>query len=108
MTWAARISKILEFNCSGCHSGETPQAGLNLSGDEVYARLLEPSTQNPEMPLITPGVPEESYLYLKLIGDDSIMGNPMPYNPLTGTGTLSDAEIADVLTWITNGAVENE
>ncbi|MFO7565964.1 MAG: hypothetical protein R6X02_25195 [Enhygromyxa sp.] len=108
VTWAARISKILEFNCGGCHGGTTPEAGLILVGEGVYERLLEPSEQNPDMPLITPGVPEESYLYLKLIGDDSIIGNPMPYNPLTGEGTLSEAEIADVHTWISNGAVENE
>jgi hypothetical protein len=108
VTWAARISKILEFNCGGCHNGTSPAADLLLVGDEVYARLLEPSMQNPEMPLITPGEPEQSYLYLKLIGDSSIVGNPMPYNPLTGMGTLSEAEIADVLTWISNGAVENE
>jgi len=108
VTWSARISKILEFNCGGCHGGNEPQAGLNLIDDEVYARLLEPSMQNPDMPLITPGDPEQSYLYLKLIGDDSITGNPMPYNPLTGTGSLTEAEIADILTWISNGAVENE
>jgi len=108
VTWTARISKILEFNCGGCHSGETPAADLRLIGDDVYARLLEPSVQLPEMPLITPNDPEQSYLYLKLIGDSSITGNPMPYNPLTGMGTLSEAEIADVLTWISNGAVENE
>jgi hypothetical protein len=108
VTWAARISKILEFNCGGCHGGDSPQAGLTLVGDDVYARLLEPSTQLTDLPLIMPGVPEESYLYLKLIGDDAIEGNPMPYNPLTGEGTLGEAEIADILTWITNGAVENE
>lgn len=108
VTWSARISKILEFNCGGCHGGATPQEGLTLTGEGVYARLLEPSSQNPDMPLITPGVPEQSYLYLKLIGDESIVGNPMPYNPLTGMGALSEGEIADVLTWITNGAVENE
>jgi hypothetical protein len=108
VTWSARISKILEFNCGGCHGGPNPEAGLNLVGDEVYARLLEPSMQNTAMPLITPGDPDLSYLYLKLIGDSSIVGNPMPYNPLTGEGTLSEAEIADVHTWIVNGAVENE
>jgi hypothetical protein len=108
VTWTARISKILEFNCGGCHGGTTPEAGLALIGDDVYVRLLEPSAQFPDMPLITPGDPEQSYLYLKLIGDDSIIGNPMPYNPLTGLGTLSEAEIADVHTWISNGAVENE
>jgi hypothetical protein len=108
VTWSARISKILEFNCGGCHGGATPQAGLTLIGDNVYARLLEPSTQNPEMPLITPNDETQSYLYLKLTGDESIVGNPMPYNPLTGMGALTDAEIADVLTWITNGAVEDQ
>ena len=92
----------------GSHSGADPAEGLNLVGDDVYARLLEPSTQNPDLPLITPGVPEESYLYLKLVGDESIVGNPMPYNPLTGEGALPEAEIADILTWIANGAVENE
>lgn len=108
VTWEARISKILEFNCGGCHNEVSLQAGLNLVGDGVYERLLMPSTQNPEMALITPNEPENSYLYLKLIDDASIVGNPMPYNPLTGEGTLSEAEIADVLTWITNGAVENQ
>jgi hypothetical protein len=53
-------------------------------------------------------MPEQSYLYLKLIGDDQIMGNPMPYNPLTGEGQLTEAEIGDILTWITNGAVEDQ
>lgn len=109
VTWSARISKILEFNCGGCHNAsDSPEAGLTLVGEGVYARLLEPSTQNPDMPLITPGSPEESYLFLKLTGADGIIGNPMPYNPLTGEGTLSAAEIADVETWIVNGAVENE
>ncbi len=109
VTWSARISLILEFNCGGCHDdSDAPQGGLSLVGDGVYLRLLEPSMQNPDMPLITPGDPMQSYLYLKLIGDDSIIGNPMPYNPLTGQGALGEAEIADVLTWISNGAVENE
>ncbi len=111
VTWQARISKILEFNCGGCHNEVTLQAGLNLVGDGVYDRLLEPSSQRPELDLIQPNEPQSSYLYLKLTskrGDDAIVGNPMPYNPLTGKGSLTDAEKADILTWITNGAVENE
>ena len=62
----------------------------------------------PELALIEPGDETASYLYLKLIGDDSIVGQPMPYNPITGEGTLTQAEIDDVLTWIINGAVEDE
>lgn len=108
VTWAARIENILEFQCSGCHNAIDPQAGLTLIGEGTYERLLEASTQNPELNLIEPGDPMSSYLFLKLIGDESIVGNPMPYNPLTGEGTLTQAEISDIETWIINGAVEDE
>ena len=108
VTWAARIQKIFEFNCGGCHNDISPQGGLTLSGEGVYERLLLPSAQNPDLNLIEPGDPMNSYLFLKLIGDDTIIGNPMPYNPLTGEGTLTQAEISDIETWIINGAVENE
>ncbi|MEM6989348.1 MAG: c-type cytochrome domain-containing protein [Myxococcota bacterium] len=108
VTWEARVKKILEFNCGGCHVGEDPQGGLNLVGDGVYDRLLGASEQIEGMNLIEPGDADNSYLYLKLIGDDRIEGKIMPYNPLTGEGMLNEAELADVLTWITNGAVEDE
>jgi hypothetical protein len=108
VTWASRVQPILEANCGGCHSANEAQGNLALVGEGVYARLLGPSDQVPELPLIMPGVPEESYLYLKLVGDDAILGNPMPYNPLTGEGRLSEAELGDILTWITNGAVEDQ
>lgn len=108
VTWEGRIRKILEFNCGGCHSGTEPAADLNLLEGNVFERLLETSAQNPELNLIEPGDELSSYLYLKLIGDDTIVGQPMPFNPITGEGTLTQAEIDDVLTWIINGAVENE
>ena len=108
VTWKGRISKILEFNCGGCHSEPDAEEGLNLLGDGVYDRLLAPSTQVPELNLIQPGDPENSYLYMKLINADGIKGNRMPYNPLTGEGELTQAEIDDILTWIVNGAVEDE
>lgn len=115
VTWAGRISKIFEFNCGGCHSEPEPEGGLNLVGEGVYDRLLEASSQNPELPLIHQpemlggeGDPMQSYLYLKLIGDDSIEGQKMPYNPLTGAGSLTQAELADIETWIVNGATEDE
>ncbi len=108
VTWEARIKLILEFNCGGCHNTDDPQGGLTLLGDGVYERLLEPSGQLTEMNLIEPGDPENSYLYLKLIGDERIQGLQMPYNPLTGAGSLDQAELADIETWIVNGAIEDE
>lgn len=108
VTWEKRIRKIFEFNCGGCHGGSSPQAGLDLMSEGVYERLFVQSMQLPDLKLIEPGNAEASYLYLKLIGDASIMGNPMPYNPLTGEGTLTEGELGDVLTWIQNGAVEDQ
>jgi hypothetical protein len=109
VTWEARIKLILEFNCGGCHKeGVEAQGGLTLVGDGVYERVLEASGQLPDMRLIEPGDPTESYLFLKLIGDDRIEGLQMPYNPLTGEGSLTQAEISDIETWIINGAIEDE
>ncbi len=108
VTWESRVKLILEFNCGGCHNEADPQGGITLLGEGVYERLLQPSTQLTDLNLIEPGDPMSSYLYLKLIGDDSIQGQQMPYNPLTGEGSLSQAELSDIETWIFNGAVEDE
>lgn len=108
VTWERRVSRILEFNCGGCHAMENPQGQLTLLGSGVYERLLQPSLQRPELKLIEPGNPMQSYLYLKLIGDSSILGSQMPFDPFTGVGRLRDSELADIETWIINGAVENE
>ncbi len=108
VTWTRRVKNILEFNCSGCHSGTDPQGGLDLKADGVYARLLGGAGQNPALALIKPRAPQQSYLWLKVTGDTSIIGARMPFNPLSGAGRLQDAELADIKAWIEAGAVENE
>lgn len=108
VTWSSRVSKILEANCGGCHNSVAPDADLDLLSEAAYERLLEPSAQNPELKLIEPGDFERSYLWHKLTNDPDIVGLPMPYNPLTGEGSLTQAELGDIQTWIANGAVKDE
>lgn len=110
-TWLGRVQPLLEANCGGCHGGTEPQAGFDIVSDGVYERLLEPSTQKPNLPFITPGDPSKSYLWLKLngtTGDDTIEGFPMPIDPLEGTRKLSEGALADIETWITNGALKED
>lgn len=109
VTYATRISNIFETNCGGmtCHGGDDPAEGFDVESEGAYERLLEASVQNPEMNLIEPGSPEESYLWLKLIGDDSITGSPMP-DSVGGSRSLTEAALGDIETWIINGAVQDE
>lgn len=109
VTWATRVSKVLQANCGGCHGPVAPYEGFDVISEGAFERLMLPSTQLPEMPLITPGDPMQSYLWLKLTADDGIVGDPMPLGPLgDGFRRLSEAELGDIETWIVNGAIENE
>jgi ribosomal protein S16 len=108
VTWSSRVSKILEANCGGCHNSVNPDADLDLLSESAYERLLEPSTQKPELNLVVPGDYENSYLWHKIAGDPDIVGLPMPYNPLTGEGSLTQAELGDIQTWIANGAQKDQ
>jgi hypothetical protein len=60
------------------------------------------------MRLVTPGDPDASYLWLKITGDERIVGAPMPLDPLSGERRLTDAELADIQAWIEAGAVEDQ
>lgn len=105
VSWDGRIARILEFNCGGCHGGEDPAADLNLKDGDVHARLLEVSNQRPELKLVEPGQPDMSYLLMKLEADPSIVGAPMPIDPLDGNRRLMPQELADVRAWIGEGAL---
>jgi hypothetical protein len=106
VTWFGRIQPLLETNCGGCHGGPAPQGALDLLADGVYERLLMPSVQRPELNLIQPGELTQSYFWLKLSADPSILGAPMPIDPTGGVRMLSAATLTDIQTWIEAGALE--
>ena len=112
VTWSGRISKLLEANCGGCHGGSDPSGEFNILNEDAYTNVLSKSTQKPGMKRVEPGKPEKSYLWLKIKAatEDSykekITGQAMPINPLDGETTLSDADFADIETWIENGAMD--
>jgi hypothetical protein len=103
-TFDAEIAPIF-VQCSGCHQGDEPAAGLDLSGDAdaVYAAIVDvPSQQDDEMLLVEPGDYLYSYLWHKVNGTQAIAygsGAQMPVGR-----ELTDAEVIALAAWIDDGA----
>ncbi|MCB9519572.1 MAG: hypothetical protein H6698_04805 [Myxococcales bacterium] len=92
-TLAELSERIFVPTCGGllCHLNGSDGGGLSLDFDDtLQARLLGPSSVD-GIPLVTPGSPDDSYLYLKLtdayvaVGGE---GEQMPFGsrPLGTTG----------------------
>ena len=83
----------------GCHGGETPAGGLNLSEGNAYRDLVGvKASRRPESLRVDPGHPDASYLMNRLeAGGDS------PRMPLMAK-PLSEADFDRIRTWIQDGA----
>lgn len=83
----ADVQKILENNCTKCHSGNNPSKDLNLS---TYQGVMQ-GGQNGAV--VVPGKPEESELLIR------VKGLSKPQMPPAGPG-LSDSDIRTLEKWI--------
>ena len=101
---------LIERGCAegACHSGNTPKAGLNLAVGEAFASLVNQpcslaGAAELGLNLVTPGEPDESFLYVKvtLSHSSAVLGSPMP---VYGEGlTVEDTET--IRLWIEGGAL---
>ncbi len=101
-TLSGHVQPILDTRCAtaGCHGEIAPAAGLDLTAGASRDNLLEiASTQNPDLSLVTPGNPTNSYLMTKLTSD-GFAGKQMPL----GANALSPEEIDVIKLWISYGA----
>jgi hypothetical protein len=99
--FAALEAEIFAPRCvhPGCHGGDSPAAGLNLTKGSAYAALVGVHAQRrPDRLLVKPGDPEGSYLVQRLSA-----GGDTPLMPMTGK-RLSDADLERVRAWIRDGA----
>ena len=97
-------TQILNINCavSGCHSGASPPAGLNMTAP-AYASLVNvASTEVPSLLRVRPSDPNNSYMIQKLEGTAAV-GGRMPL----GGPFLDAATIARIRAWIAAGAPNN-
>jgi hypothetical protein len=98
------IQSIFNNSCalSGCHNA-TASAGLNLSSGQAYANLVNvASTQDPSKMRVLPNDSQNSYLVIKIEGNQST-GGRMPLN----ASPLSSTKIQNIKNWINNGANNN-
>jgi hypothetical protein len=125
----SEIGPLLTRACAGCHSAAAPALGLDLSSAEgvrrtaigVAAREVTAGPSAVAAPMIGGlggmrrievvagvGIPEESYLVYKLIGDPHIVGDrmPPPSSPGDDGGApgLTAAELRRIEQWIRAGA----
>ena len=86
---------------SGCHLDPGAQMGLDLSAGSAAGNLIGvDSVEVGTLLRVDPGNAADSYLYMKLIGDERIEGDPMPAE----AGPLSAGELNLVEAWINQGA----
>ena len=113
------IAPIVSRSCAtaDCHDAVTKEHGMDLStGEGIYDAWLGPMGTgrngldhcgNVLRRRITPGVPSESYVMMKIAGMLACQGElsqPMPPPP---AAPLSAEEILAFRTWITNGATRD-
>ena len=104
------IAGIMNTSCafSGCHGnvGTNPIGRpMNLTIGQSYAMIVNvPSTQVPALARVRPGLPDSSYLYLKLTGALGIQGVQMPPG---GNPNITPAVIDRFRQWIALGAPNN-
>jgi hypothetical protein len=87
-----KIQPVLEAKCYNCHSSAAPQLRGGLRVDMKHGLL----TGGDSGPAVVPGDPDESPLYLALVGDS--------YSQMPPKERLPDSVLADFRQWIENGA----
>ena len=103
VSYSVHLEPLVIAHCLSCHESEEPKAKLVLEPGMGYERLVGPhSIQDPEMALVEPGDPENSYLWLKLqhVTEE---GKGMP-RTVTGSKKLRESELELYKRWIEGGA----
>lgn len=80
---AVTVSWVLAPSCgaSDCHDAERPSAGLDLVSPGVSARVVSMTSVHEACegePLVTPGIPQGSFLMHKVLAMEGACGDPMP------------------------------
>lgn len=105
VSFSREVVPLLKSRCVMCHMAGSAQAGLVLHPNG-YANLVGIKSTQSAQNRITPGNPENSFLFRKLAGTQSTAdgeGERMPF----GETPLSESQLDLVRRWIAEGAQNN-
>ena len=96
-------------NYSACHGSTNAAAGLDLTQPNLLSALNGvASAARPDMPLVDPGRPENSYLYVLMSQCEptAANGDVVAHMPRNSPTLLEPALVAKIREWIANGAMD--
>ena len=99
------VMPILNSYCVMCHLPGSEQGGLGLYPDAWASVVGIPSAQS-SLPLVDPGAPDNSYLYIKLIDSGESVGGSGRLMPIQQP-PLDPGQIETIRLWIEQGAQQN-
>lgn len=104
---AANVQPIFTETCTfvGCHSGATPQLGLDLEAGQAAASLAQKAFRSPNLLRVKPGSVKKSFLTKGILGLGARQmpdGCPNVLPPVERC--LTDTEVYVILAWIQAGA----
>jgi hypothetical protein len=107
------VRPIFEQTCAGCHAGSSPEAGMVLGGNVSSAVIVRNlvhvmAVRGGQYKRIAPGMPQQSWLYLKASGIAATANCTGTCNaqvmPPTGKVTLTQVQLEALRKWIADGA----
>lgn len=102
VSYQKEIQPILDRHCVSCHSGQRPKGKIDLTS---YTNLMTTRAKvSGKQPLIVPGSPTESRLYVLCATSQAHFRMPPDTSQVT---PLPTEELKVMMRWITQGAKDN-
>ncbi len=109
-TFVDQVLPLFQQKCAACHTGQNPDAGLNLSGNRAtFDALLAIVPERTPVQYVLAGDARFSFLFQLLTGNTAI--NPLFSNRLTEinnsfdhTTLFNSSELYEIATWLDTGA----
>lgn len=100
------VLPVFQRICVACHNTGEEQGNLGLAPALAYKNLVGAVSRQVDMPKVTPGDPQRSYLLHKLKGSHLDAGGSGTRMPM-GFDPLPDSDIDMIEAWVQAGARNN-